>query len=78
MDDQFSVHLSAVKHPQEAIDTAVSSFKGEVHRVDNSEDLESLDLEDGKSHLIIVTLAPTRGRDEAKAFSANGKLFLMF
>ena len=74
MDDQFSVHLSAVKHPQAAIDTAVSSFSGEVHRVDNSEDLETLDLEDGKSHLIIVTLSPTRGKDEATAFATNGKV----
>ena len=72
MDDQFSVHLSAVKKPQEAIDTIVSSFPGEVHRIDNSDQLDSLELEEGKQHLILVTLPPTRGKDEAKAFAENG------
>lgn len=71
MDDQFSVHLSAVKQPQEAIDSIVSSFPGEVHRVDNSDQLDSLELKEGKKHLILVTLPATRGKDEAKAFAKN-------
>lgn len=71
MDDQFSIHLSAVKHPQEAIDTAVSSFPGEIHRVDNSDQLESLELKEGKTHLILVTLPSTRGKEDSKAFAEN-------
>ena len=80
MDDQFSIHLSAVKHPQEAIDTAVSSFPGEIHRVDNSDQLESLELKEGKTHLILVTLPSTRGKEDSKAFAENGIIltFSMF
>lgn len=71
MDEQFSIHLSAVKHPQEAIDNAVSSFPGEIHRVDNSDQLESIELKDGKTYLILVTLPSTRGKEDSKAFAEN-------
>ena len=74
MDDQFSVHLPAVTDPTKAIDTLTNTFNGQVIRVDKPEDLTSLKLDDGKKFLIIVTLAPVLGKDEAKTFKHNGNL----
>lgn len=79
MDEHFSVHLPAVNAPASAVEDLSSSFKGEVIRVDNREEIDSLDLDKDKAYMIIVTLKPINcktEKDEYHSFQKNGKFYV--
>ncbi|KAK3579076.1 hypothetical protein CHS0354_029936 [Potamilus streckersoni] len=75
MDTHSSIHLPAVKMPAKAIYTLMNSLKDKVHQVKDIADMQQLDLaseQDG--HMILVSLKPVLGKDEARALSENDKM----
>lgn len=74
MEDDFSVQLPSVVSPMSSIDKLQNSFDGRVLKADNPESIADMKLTDGVSHLILVTLKPVDGVDEAKAFEENDQM----
>ncbi|XP_033745738.1 V-type proton ATPase subunit S1-like [Pecten maximus] len=61
MDENFSVHLPAVRSPVTSLSTLKKTFEGKVHEVTTPADIDDLDLGSGVMNLIIVNLTP--GKD---------------
>ena len=79
MDENYSVNLPAVTAPASAIEDLSSTFKGEVIRVDNAQDIDKLDMTKDKSYLIIVSLKPINcktEKEEYRSFQKNGIIFV--
>ncbi|KAL3853211.1 hypothetical protein ACJMK2_016769 [Sinanodonta woodiana] len=75
MDMHSSIHLPAVKMPAKAIYTLMNSFKDKVHQIKDTAGMQQLDLASGQDgHLIIVSLKPILGKDEARTLSENDKM----
>lgn len=74
MDENFSVDLPSVAMPMHGLDEIRKSFEGIVHDVADTQQINNLNLNEGKSHLILITLNPKSDvKNEEEMFKGNGK-----
>ena len=72
MDESYSIQLPTVSSPTSAIETLLTSFTGEVIKVDNPDEVQTLNLDPSKSYMIVVNLPPVTKHDEYGSFQASG------
>lgn len=66
IDNNYSAELPQVENPHVAVEKLKDSFSGDVHSVKSVEELERLDLSEGKKVLLMVHLSPLSGQKDVE------------